>query len=750
MAARGRGRQRGPAALPSVEEILAFAAERGGAVTAREVARRFGIRGKARVDLRRLLARLRAEGRLLRRRRSARARRVPPVAEVAITGLDEEGELLGESPALPGAQLRVVAEVGHGPAPGVGDRVIARLIPTAEGEFEAHVLRLLPKAAREVVGAVREAPWGLVLQTLDRKEEREYRLLPGAAEVTAGDVVRARLRASRPFGPPEAVVLERLGRLEDPATITPAVAAKHGFALGFPAPVTERADELRPASRRGREDLTDIPLVTIDGEDARDFDDAVWAARDHDPANPGGFRLMVAIADVAYYVRPGDALDQEAQRRGNSVYFPDRALPMLPERLSNDLCSLRPQVPRACLAVDMTIDRLGRIRKTRFRRGLMRSRARLTYTQVQAAREGRPDEITARLWEPVLEPLFGVYGVLRRARERRGSLDLELPEHRVVFDDAGRPVDLRPQPILESHRLIEECMIAANVAVATALRARRVPILYRVHDRPDPQKLEVLADYLERIGIPWTRTPHRPGDFTRLLRAIDDPATYETVAVFVLRAQAQAVYAPHNIGHFGLNLRDYTHFTSPIRRYADLTVHRALIRAFDLGPGGERKPAELADLEELGRHLSQMERRAMEAEREALQRYAVLLVAQSGRARFTGRITGVQHFGLFVALDESGADGFVPVTLLGDDVYNYDEAHHALVGRHEGETFGLGDRVVLELVEADLIRGSLVFRIESHERAHGARLARAAWERHGAAARRRPAPRRRRLRRAGG
>ncbi len=730
-----------------MDEILAFAAGRGGGVTAREVARHFGVKGRARVELRRLLARLRAEGRLARRRRRGGGARVPPVAQVEVTAIDEDGELLGETPALPGATVRIFAGELRGPAPAVGDRVVARLLPTPDGEYEAHVLRVLPRLAREVVGVVADAPWGRILRTLDRRDEREYRLVPGRLEVRPGEVVRARLRATRPFGPPEAVAVEVFGPVDDPRTVTPAVAARHELPLAFPQPVVARADELRPATRRGREDLTDIPFVTIDGEDARDFDDAVWAEPDRDPGNPGGFRLVVAIADVAFYVRPGDSLDVEARRRGNSVYFPDRALPMLPSRLSEDLCSLRPDEPRPCLAVDMVLDRRGRIRRTRFRRGILRSRARLTYARVQAAADGRPDSVTERLWEPVLEPLYGVYRLLRRARERRGSLDLELPEYRVRFDGTGRPVEVAPAPRFESHRLIEECMIAANVAVATALRTRRVPVLYRVHDAPDPQKLEVLADYLERVGIPWSRTAHRPGDFTRMLRGIEDPAVHETVAMFVLRAQAQAVYSPHNIGHFGLNLRDYVHFTSPIRRYADLSVHRALIRAFELGPGGERGPAEAEALEELGRHLSRTERRAMEAEREALQRYTVLFLRATGESRFSGRVTGVQHFGLFVTLDGTGADGFVPVSLLGDDVYNYDEAHHALVGRREGETFGLGDRVVVELVEADPVRGTLVFRIDRHEHAHGARLARAAWERHGAPRHRTG---RRRLRRAGG
>ncbi len=734
-----RGRGPGTVELPSVEEILSFVDARGGHATTREIARAFGLTGAARVALRRRLNALRKAGHLARpsRRRVSRGRALPPVAVVEITGIDEDGELVGETAAAPGAALRILVEFLDGPAPGIGDRLLARLEPGEEGFVEARPIRLLPQRAKEVVGVVERAPFGLVLRATGRKEDREYRIA-GDVAVEPGELVRARLLHGRPLAAPEARIVERFGRIDEPRAISPAVAAQHGIPREFPAPALERAAAARPVGRRGRTDLTDLPLVTIDGADARDFDDAVWAAPDEDPANPGGHRLVVAIADVAHYVRPGDALDLEARERGNSVYFPDRAIPMLPEALSNDLCSLKPEVERACIAVEIRIDRRGRIRRPRFLRAVMRSRARLTYEQVQAAREGRPDTVTGKLWDSVLEPLFAVYDTLRRARERRGSLDVELPERQVMFDGEGFPADVRARPQLESHRLIEECMIAANVAVATALTEAGAPILYRVHDKPDPLKLEALADYLERLGIPWSRTAKKPGDFTRMLRSLEGDPLYETVAGFVLRAQAQAVYQPRNIGHFGLNLRCYTHFTSPIRRYSDLTVHRALLRVFDLGAGGERKAADPAALEELGRKLSAAERRAMEAERDALQRFVALYLERHADARFPGRVTGVQHFGLFVTLEQSGADGLVPVSTLGDDVYLYDERHHALVGRRSGESFGLGDRVEVTLVEIDLARGMMQFRIEAHEPARATRLARTAWQRSGPPRRRFP------------
>jgi len=515
--------------------------------------------------------------------------------------------------------------------------------------------------------------------------------------------------------------VERIGPLEDPAAISTALAVQAGLPIAFAPKALALAAKARVPTRRFRVDLRDLPLVTIDGEDARDFDDAVFAVPDDDPANPGGHRIVVAIADVAYYVRPGDALDRAARERGNSVYFPDRAIPMLPEALSNDLCSLRPNEDRACLAAHLRIDAHGRLVAWRFERALIRSRARLSYRQVQAAVDGSPDGTTEPLLGPVLRPLYAAYAVLAEARRLRGTIDLDLPERRIIFDRDGRVAGVERRERLVAHRLIEEFMILANVAAATVLEQANQPCLYRVHDKPDPLKLETLADYLERIGVPWSRGPKSAGDFDRLLSRLADHALREQVAQLILRCQAQAVYSPRNIGHFGLHLRRYAHFTSPIRRYADLVVHRALIRVLGLGTGG-LPDTTLEELEELGRHLSLCERRAMECERGALERMIALHLADRVGARFTARIIGVQFFGLFVALDETGAEGLVPLAELDDDVYEHDPRHHLLIGRRTGEILGMGDRVVVTLLEADPATGSLLFRLEEHERAPGAPL----------------------------
>lgn len=711
-------------ALPSREEVLRWIAAQGSRrPRTRELARAFGLAREAERPLRALLRQLEAEGLVAPRKARKPSKTLPSVTVLEVTAVDDDGDLRCTAAAFPEARILLPAARAGRPAPTVGDRLLARLFPTGKRRFLAEAIRLLPRVPKAAVGVLEDTGAGLRLRPLVREARGvEYRIAPealGAAK--AGELVRAELGAERPLALPVVRRIERIGRLEEPAAISTALAIQAGLPMAFSDAALARAARCKPVTRRKREDLRDLPLVTIDGEDARDFDDAVFAAPDDDPANPGGHRIWVAIADVSYYVRPGDPLDRAARERGNSVYFPDRAIPMLPEALSNDLCSLVPNADRACLAADLRIDAKGRLLSWRFTRGIMRSRARLTYRQVQAAVDGRPDATTEPLLEPVLRPLFAAYEVLAEARRRRGTIDLDLPERRIVFDAQGRIAGVERRERLAAHRLIEEFMILANVAAATVLEEAAQPCLFRVHDRPDPLKLDMLADYLERIGVPWSRGPKSPADFDRLLARVADHALREQIAQLVLRCQAQAVYSPRNIGHFGLHLRRYVHFTSPIRRYADLVVHRALVKVLGLGTGG-LPPLTMDELEALGRHLSMTERRAMECERGALERMIALYLADHFGARFGGRIVGVQSFGLFVALDETGAEGLVPLAQLEDDAYEHDPRHHLLVGKRSGVVFGLGDRVVVTLLEADPVTGSLVFALEEHSRAPGASL----------------------------
>jgi ribonuclease R len=439
--------------------------------------------------------------------------------------------------------------------------------------------------------------------------------------------------------------------------------------------------------------------------------------------------LLIAIADVAHYVPPGSALDREAYRRGNSAYFPDRVVPMLPEELSNDLCSLRPEEDRACLAVHIWIDGRGAKRHHRFERGLMRSAARLTYDQMQRARDGRADRAVIPLLDRVVSPLYGAYEALAAERRRRGTLDLDLPERRVVLAEDGSVARIEPRARFDSHRLIEEFMIAANVAAAETLEQRRQPCMYRVHDAPDPAKAEALREFLETIDLPLARGQAlRPKMFTDLLvRAARTPFA-EMVNELVLRSQAQALYSPRNIGHFGLALTRYAHFTSPIRRYADLLVHRALISGLGLGAAGLDSGAE-ERFEEAGAHISATERRAAQAERDAVDRYTAAYLSARVGDIFTGRVSGVTRFGLFVTLFETGADGLVPIGTLGSDYYEHDEKRHALVGRRSGETFRLGERIAVRLIEAEPATGGVLLEVvHGEDRPQGEpRPAWAAW-----------------------
>jgi ribonuclease R len=481
----------------------------------------------------------------------------------------------------------------------------------------------------------------------------------------------------------------------------------------FPTSVIREAEEAKEATLKGREDWRDLPLVTIDPPDAKDHDDAVHAAPDEDPKNAGGHVVTVAIADVAAYVRPGTSLDREAYLRGNSVYFPDRVVPMLPERISNELCSLKEGEPRAALAVRMVLNADGHKISHSFHRILMRSAAKLSYQQAQAAIDGNADDKTGPLLEPILRPLWDAYAAMASARDKRGPLDLDLPERKIILDDKGMVADIRIPERLEAHRLIEEMMIAANVAAAETLEQKRSELLYRVHDEPSSEKLQSLRDFLGSLDIAVKKSDSvRASDFNGILGQARKAGNVEQVSEMVLRSQAQAEYSAENYGHFGLNLDRYAHFTSPIRRYADLIVHRALVRALGLGDDGLTEQ-EATKLQGIAQHISATERRAMLAERETSDRLLAQFLAQRIGARFEGRISGITRSGLFIRLIETGADGFIPASTLGQDYYRFVEERQAMIGERSGETFTLGDRVSVRLVEAAPVAGALRFELLS-------------------------------------
>jgi ribonuclease R len=529
-----------------------------------------------------------------------------------------------------------------------------------------------------------------------------------------GDLVSVDLVRSRGFGLASGKVRERLGSLSSEKAVSLIAIHAHEIPQAFSPAALREAEEAKPAVLKGREDWRDVPLVTIDPPDAKDHDDAVHAAPDADPNNKGGYIVNVAIADVAYYVRPGSALDRDALARGNSVYFPDRVVPMLPERISNDLCSLVPGEPRGALAVRMVIGNDGRKRSHSFHRILMRSAAKLNYAQAQAAIDGRPDDITGPLLDPILKPLYDAYAVVKRARDERDPLDLDIPERKILLKPDGSVDRVIVPERLDAHKLIEEFMILANVAAAEMLEKKSLPLIYRVHDEPTLEKVHNLQEFLKTLDLPFAKSGAlRPALFNRVLAQVKGHDSEPLVNEVVLRSQAQAEYAAENYGHFGLNLRRYAHFTSPIRRYADLIVHRALIRGLGLGEGALPETETVETLTEIAAQISVTERRAMKAERETADRLIAHFLADRIGASFQGRISGVTRAGLFVKLSDTGADGLIPIRTLGSEYFNYDETRHALVGSRSGAMHRLGDVVDVRLVEAAPVAGALRFELLS-------------------------------------
>lgn len=709
------------AAFPSREAVLSFIRSSTTPVGKREIARAFRLSGSAgREWLKTLLKELEADGTVERGRgkRLAPPDALPPVGVLEITGIDTDGEVMARpltwNADTPPPRIVLTGEMKGHPALTPGDRALCKLGRVADGLYEARLIRRIDGATGRVLAVFRRTADGGRLIPTDRRAKGELAVVPlNTGGARDGDLVLADILPAARLGLPQARVTDVIGPTAEPRSASLIAIHANDIPTVFSPAAEAQAARARVPGPGTRADLRAVPLVTIDGADARDYDDAVWAEADPDPANPGGWHLLVAIADVAYYVRPGDPLDRAAFERGNSTYFPDRVVPMLPEALSNGLCSLVPGEDRGCLAAEMWIDARGRLIRHRFVRALMRSAARLTYEQVQAARDGIPDDTTGPLLDTVLAPLYGAFACLWAARGRRGTLDLELPERVVRLGEDGRIAAIAPRRRLDSHRLIEEFMIAANVAAAESLERAGVPALYRVHDRPSLDKMEPLREFLGGIGYTLPRTDEVvPSLFTGILARAHGRPEAELVSEVILRAQAQAIYSPENLGHFGLALKRYAHFTSPIRRYADLVIHRALIRAHGLGPGG-LSDEEMAGLEAAGEHVSLTERRSAAAERDALDRYAAAYLSERVGVRLSGRITGVTRFGLFVRLAESGADGLVPASTLPDDRYDHREHEHALVGERHGRVYRLGAPVTVTVAEADPLTGSTLFRLDA-------------------------------------
>lgn len=712
--------------LPTRDEILDFVQSAQGKVGKREIARAFSIKGGARIALKQLLAEMAEEGLLTGRKKELKKRAsLPPVAVLELKGRDDDGDLIAQPVVwdeTEGPRPEVLLLIAHRPNSardaeiGIGDRVLAR-ITALEGQdvegfrFEAELIRRLPRDQRRLAGIFRAAKrGGGSIEPIDRKQLRSWPIqAQDQGEAKDGDLVRFELAKRGRFAIPQARILETIGNPDDQRQISLIAIHAHGLPDDFPESVIAETADLKPPTMKGREDLRDLPLLTIDPADARDHDDAVYAEPDSDAKNPGGFIVLVAIADVAHYVRPGSRLDREARLRGNSVYFPDRVVPMLPEKISNNLCSLREAEARPCLVARMVFDQHGEKRSHSFHRAMMRSAVKLSYQEVQAAFDGNPGDKASLVMNTALKPLWAAYQALAKARDKRGPLDLDLPEKKIKLDAQGRVANIVIPERLDAHRLIEEFMIQANVAAAEALEAKKKPVVYRVHAEPSKEKLKSLREFLETLDLSLPPQGQlKPAAFNRILQRAKTLPVPELVNEVVLRSQAQAEYAVDNYGHFGLNLRRYAHFTSPIRRYADLLVHRALISGLDLGEGGLAE-IDIERLSETARLISEAERRAMAAERETVDRLIAAHLADRIGATFKGRIAGVTRSGLFVRLAETGADGFVPISSLENDFYHHIEEAHALVGARSNAAYRLGDSVEVRLVEAIPTAGALRF-----------------------------------------
>jgi len=692
--------------VPTREDILRFVAESHGKVGKREIARAFNVKGSDRVELKEMLRGMQDEGLIAKSgKRLKKPGELPRVTVLAVTGRSADGDLLAQPTHWEDGSEPPTVTILHtkGPAPGVGDRLLARISEDEDGRPLGKVIKVIERRPAATLGVLERLGETPRIEPVSKKERDPYFVDPALVKgIETGTLVRAEVVRGR-----ATKIVETIGPVGSEAAVSKLAIHAHGIPDEFPPAVLAEAEAAAPASLAGREDWRDVPFVTIDPPDAKDHDDAVHAAPD--PDNEGGHVVLVAIADVASYVRPGSAMNAEARTRGNSTYFPDRVVPMLPERISNDLCSLREGEARPAMAVRMVFARDGRKTRHSFHRIMMRSARSLAYAEAQRIADGENADIARQVHD-----LFAAYDCLKRGRDAREPLELDLPERKIVLGEDGHVDRVIVPERLDAHRLIEEFMIQANVAAAETCEKKGVPLLYRIHDAPALDKVEALKEFLATLDINLALgTRLTPALFNGILRKVDGTPHDQLVNEVVLRSQSQAEYAPDNLGHFGLNLRRYAHFTSPIRRYADLVVHRALVRAEGLGNDGLRDE-EIAELGAIGEQISETERRSMVAERETVDRLVAAWLADKVGATFTGRIAGVTKAGLFVKLDGSGADGFVPISTLSAEFMIHDEAAHSLVGETSGVTFRLGDTVEVRLEEAAPLSGAMLFQVVDH------------------------------------
>jgi ribonuclease R len=695
------------APLPSREYILTILAEQGIPAGLERLAKLLEIRPDESESFERRLGAMQRDGQLMRNR--AGDYLIPDKADLIRGRLDGHPDGYGflvpddRSPDLflgPHEMQKAL----H------GDRVLVRAIGVdRRGRREGKIVEVLEHTNARVVGRVFDEHGVLFVVAENKRINQDILIAPGsrprpkAGQVVVVEIIQQPSKHAQPIGK----VTEILGNYADPGMEIEIALRKHDLPFVFSREAATAArrlpEELRKSDAKGRVDLRALPLVTIDGETAKDFDDAVYCER-----QGRGFRLVVAIADVSHYVKAGAGLDRDAMERGNSVYFPRRVIPMLPEKLSNGLCSLNPDVDRLVMVCDMEVAANGEIRGFRFYPGLMHSRARLTYTEVAAALYEEDPAARSRL-APLLsqlESLDALYRVLAKARAKRGAIDFETVETRMIFDEQGKIERIVPYERNDAHRIIEECMLAANVCASDFLRERGHPVLFRIHEGPTPEKLAKLREFLKEFGLALSGgdEPHA-SDYAKLLAKLAGRPDKQLLQTVMLRSLQQAVYSPDNVGHFGLAYESYTHFTSPIRRYPDLLVHRAIKAAL---AGDNYRPG---DWSAIGLHCSMTERRADEATREVESWLKCYYMQDRIGEEFEGSVSAVVPFGIFVALDDVFVEGLVHVSELGSDYFHYEEAGHQLLGERTGMRFRLADRVRVQLVRVGLETAKIDFRL---------------------------------------
>jgi len=731
-------RKRSPG-LPSRKQILDFIATSDQPAGKREIARAFGLSAQDKISLKVLLKDMADEGLIdsAPGRAFHKSGGVPRVTVLRIVEADDSGNAWAVpeqwQAEAPPPKLKVI-ERGRRGALGIGDRILARTEERGQG-WIAHPMKKLEKSAELVLGVIRKEGERFWLTPVEKKERREL-AVSELKDAEPGDLVLCEISGRPPRV--SARVDAVLGDPFAPRSFSLIAIHKHGLRHEFRQEAIDEAARVSKLTLGEREDLTYLPIVAIDPADARDHDDAIWAAPDDDPGNVGGWKAIVAIADVSFYVRPNSELDKEARARGNSVYFPDRVVPMLPEELSADICSLKENQVRAAMACHLKIARDGTLKSWRFTRAKICVVANIAYEDAQAAIDAAGEErvevssptcampevegaVSAELVETALKPLWGCWRALLANRNKREPLELDIPERRVVLDEKGRILSVAPRERLDAHKLVEDYMIAANVAAARALEAKRAPVMYRVHETPSREKLVALKDYLATFEIEFALGQViRPATFNRIIERLGEDEARTEIMEQILRTQMQARYGPERLGHFGLALPTYAHFTSPIRRYADLLVHRGLTSAYRLGEGG-LPPGEDEKFEAIGEQISMLERRAMEAERDTVDRYVAAFLADRVGQLVECRITGVQPFGFFATVTDLGGDGLVLAQTLGQEYFRYDEAARQLVGEQSGDVYRVGQKLMLRLAEANPVSGSLRFELPEGSYGGGAR-----------------------------